>query len=264
MPHVVGCGDRVISTRRITCGGLRGPIETATRARPRHPRYLLTEPQRVPVGESRRSKARPLTTESIDVQAVGVDRLDAVRTLFAAQRATRHCWCMAFCSTGRKFAAGWYGGGNRRRFEAMIGSGTHPMGVLASIAGVPAGWCACGPRSRYVAAIDGRSALLTDLARAEDDCVWLIACLVVAPAHRGTDIVMALLRRAVALAGEQGARAVEAWPLAAGVRDPALSHVGTEPVFARLGFTPLAEPTAGRVVMRLEFDASRIGRAVHA
>jgi len=200
--------------------------------------------------------------DAIDVQTVGARQLNGVRTLFDSERSTRHCWCMAFCSTGRQFAAGWYGGGNRRRFEAMTVAGTHPMGMLASIGGVPAGWCACGPRSRYVAAIGGRSALLADLTRAEDDSVWLVACLFVAPGHRGTGTVMALLRAAVALAGDQGARAVEAWPLAAGVRKPDLTHVGTESVFARLGFERTAEPTAGRVLMRLQLGGAGDGRAV--
>ena len=121
---------------------------------------------------------------------------------------------------------------------------------------------ACGPRTRYVAAIGGRSALLADLSRGEDDSVWLVARPFVAPGHRGTGTVMALLRAAVALAGDQGARAVEAWPLAAGVRKPDLTDVGTQSAFARLGFERTAEPTAGRVLMRLQIGGPGDGRAV--
>ena len=115
------------------------------------------------------------------VQPVGPQQLDDLRRLFEGGRTTRHCWCMAFCTKGWQFASGWYGGGNRRRFESMAVSSPAPMGVLASVGETPVGWCACGPRARYTSAIAGRSSLLTDRPRVEDDTVWLVACLLSTP-----------------------------------------------------------------------------------
>jgi GNAT superfamily N-acetyltransferase len=159
---------------------------------------------------------------------------------------------MAFCTTGWQFAAGWYGGGNRRRFESMTASGPAPMGVLASVHGEPVGWCACGPRARYTAAIAGRSSLLTDRPRNEDDTVWLVACLFIAASHRSAGVAVPMLRAAVVLARNEGATAIEAWPLAAGARRRGDEYLGREGVFARLGFRCVQRPSADRAIMRLE------------
>ena len=159
---------------------------------------------------------------------------------------------MAFCTSGWQFAAGWYGGGNRRRFESMAVSSPAPMGVLAFIGEKPVGWCASGPRGRYTAAIAGRSSLLADRPRGEDDTVWLVACLFIDSSHRAAGIAMPLLHGAIALARSEGATAIEAWPLAAGVRRRDDEHLGRERVFARLGFRCIQRPSAVRAIMRLE------------
>ena len=189
-----------------------------------------------------------------EVQQVDANQLELVRRLFSAERATRHCWCMAFCSTSRQFAVGWYGGGNRQRFEELARSGRAPMGVLASVDGEPVGWCACGPRARYLTAIAGRSALLAQRPRSEDQQVWLIACIFVRPAHRGSGVVGPLVRGAVSLARENCAEAVEAWPLAVGVRRSGDLHVGREGAFARFGFRCIQRPNAERAIMRLDLS----------
>ena len=186
----------------------------------------------------------------VELRAVGPGELEHLRSLFDRQRSTRHCWCMAFCSSSWQFATGWYGNGNRDRFESLARGSATPMGVLASIGGEPVGWCACGPRSRYTAAIAGRSRPLAGRPRHEDESVWLVACLFVDPDQRASPVAVPLLRAAVALAGENGAVAIEAWPLAAGVRRPALAHVGRERVLARLGFRCVERPSAERVIMR--------------
>ena len=191
------------------------------------------------------------------VQQVDADELDLVRRLFGGDRATRHCWCTAFCSTTWQFAAGWYGGGNRRRFEELAGSGQAPMGVLAVTKGEPVGWCACGPRTRYLAAMAGRSGLLAERPRREDQDVWLVACIFVRPDHRGSGVPGHLVRGAVSLARDHGASAVEAWPLAGGVRRPGSLHVGREGAFARLGFRCIQRPTAERAIMRLDLGDER-------
>lgn len=193
--------------------------------------------------------------DGLEVVPVGADGLDAVRQLFATSRSTQHCWCTAFCSTSWQFVMGWYGGGNRRRFEAMAASETDPMGVLALDAGEPVGWCACGPRRRYRVGQSGRSSLLAERRRGEDDTVWLIVCLFVRSDRAGQGVVMSLLRGAVDAGGLAGATAVEAWPLTRGARRNGEAHVGREGLFARLGFQRVAQPSPDRVVMRLDLRA---------
>ena len=193
----------------------------------------------------------------VEVHPVGPDQLDDVKALFEGERATRHCWCTAFCTTSWQFAAGWYGGGNRRRFETMAASSASPMGLLALVDREPAGWCACGPRARYTAAIGGRSSLLAGRPRDEDSTVWLVACIFVGSAHRGSGVALPLLRAAVSLARDEGASAIEAWPLGAGVRSPGDEHLGREGVFVRLGFRCVQRPNANRVIMRRELTGVR-------
>jgi GNAT superfamily N-acetyltransferase len=159
---------------------------------------------------------------------------------------------MAFCLTRSQFAAGWLGSGNRHRFEAIATVNATPMGILASVAGEPVGWCACGPRSRYTVAISGRSKILTHRERAEDDSVWLLPCLLVRSEHQGQGVTYALVRAAVELARREGALAIEGWPLAGSHRQSGDAFLGREKVFEDLGFSCVKRPTPQRVIMRLE------------
>lgn len=185
----------------------------------------------------------------VKTRAVGPDDLADLAVLFGADRTTRHCWCTAFFTSGRQFAAGWFTGGNRRRFERTTAASTTPMGVLAVVDGSPVGWCACGPRSRYLAAVGGRSSLLRGRPREEDHCVWLVACLFVAAAHRRRGVTQSLVGAAVDLARREGARAIEGWP-ASRPRD---AFLGREEVFRAAGFTCVDRPTLERAIMRLDF-----------
>jgi GNAT superfamily N-acetyltransferase len=186
---------------------------------------------------------------------VGPDDLTELAELFESQRNSRHCWCMTFCVTRREFAVGWLNGGNQRRFATMASVSAAPMGVLASDAGKAIGWCACGPRSRYIAATSPRSEIMRNRAPAEDETVWLLPCLFVRAGHRGQGVSHALVSAAVALARREGAAAIEGWPLADTVQRSADAFVGREQMFADLGFRGVDRPTAERVIMRLALSA---------
>ena len=66
----------------------------------------------------------------------------------------------------------------------------------------------------------------------------------------------ALVRAATALARQQGAVALEAWPLAASVERPGEAFLGRQELFAGLGFVPVDRPLPERVVMRLELTGA--------
>ena len=163
---------------------------------------------------------------------------------------------MAFCESRRQFAVGWLNGGNRDRFEAMATAGGPPMGILASMAGEPVGWCACGPRSRYAVAISGRSKILRNRVPTEDERVWLIPCLFVRVGHRAQGVTYTLVRAAVELARREGAIAIEGWPIAGSdLRSPD-AFLGREKVFEDLGFICVGRPSPQRAIMRLEFSGN--------
>jgi GNAT superfamily N-acetyltransferase len=191
----------------------------------------------------------------IETRPVDADDLTDLAFLFAGDRNTRHCWCTAFCTTSGQFAAGWFGGGNRRRFSKLAAAGAHPMGVLALAGNAPVGWCACGPRSRFTAAIKGRSQLLQWRQREEDDQVWLIACLYVDAQHRGRGVSHALITAAIALASRQGALAIEGWPAVPSASGVTELFVGREDLFREQGFTCVDRPSSQRSIMRLELSS---------
>lgn len=191
----------------------------------------------------------PTVPAAVQTRPVGPAELADLSDLFGSARNTRHCWCMAFCSTRTQLALGWFGGGNRRRFAALAAD-QEPLGVLATVDDEPVGWAACGPRSRYLTATDPTNPLTAVMRRGEDDRAWLAPCLFVRPGRRGNGITYALLRAAVALAVDHHAVAIEGWPVAGPDHRPGEDFVGREKVFADLGFRVLDRPSPTRVIMR--------------
>jgi GNAT superfamily N-acetyltransferase len=134
----------------------------------------------------------------------------------------------------------------------MAAASSTPMGILASLASEPVGWCACGPRSRYLAATTARSKIMQDRARDEDEIVWLLPCVFVRAERRGQGVTHALMRAAVELARREGASAIEGWPLAGSEPHSGDAFLGREQVFEELGFSCVDRPTPERVIVRLE------------
>ena len=118
---------------------------------------------------------------------------------------------MAPCVSGFAFGVGWVTKSNQRRFAAMAADSPTPMGMLASLSTGPVGWCATGPRSRYVGGTTSTGER-RDGDGGEDDAVWLVPCFFVHPAHRSRGVTHALLRAAVELATTHGATAIEGRP----------------------------------------------------
>lgn len=128
------------------------------------------------------------------------------------------------------------------------------MGVLASVSAEPVGWCACGPRSRYVGPGTTGATMLRDRDRHEDDAVWLVPCFFVRADHRSAGVTHALLRSAIEVATRYGATAIEGWPAAGSHPHPGDVFKGRESLFTKRGFTRNAGPQGRQVVMRLELS----------
>jgi GNAT superfamily N-acetyltransferase len=144
------------------------------------------------------------------------------------------------------------GEGNRASFKALAEDSGLPMGLLAyENAGEPVGWCAVGPRSRYV------RALKTPTYRGgepEDNSVtWLVPCLFTRKDMRGSGITRALLQAAVEFARQNGATALEGFPFSGSARRSSGDvQVGFESLFSSCGFHVVRTPSPSRVVMRRE------------
>lgn len=184
---------------------------------------------------------RPLTS----------DRTSDLDALFASDPVADRCFCMwfiipvkAFHEAGRE--------GNRAGFAGLAASDSFPLGLVAYDGKQPVGWCAVGPRDRYLRAMSGPTLKQRD--RSEDATVWLVPCFFIRPEARGSGVATALLQAAVEHARKHGATAIEGFPLAGDKRRSGGSdfQTGVEPLFADCGFEPVARPSDNRVIMRLE------------
>jgi GNAT superfamily N-acetyltransferase len=190
-------------------------------------------------------------TPGFQIYPVTPDRLDDVADLFNSNGATRGCWCMFFLLKRQDYFTGRRGG-NEVVFRELTSQGDVPLGLVAYRGEKPVGWVAAGPRSRYATATAARSRILKERDPAEDEDVWLVPCFFVRVGARRAGLTRALLKAAVELAEDHGAKAVEGFPLAAGPKAGADGFLGTEQVFAGCGFIEVARPTDRRVVMRRE------------
>lgn len=187
----------------------------------------------------------------ITITALNPDRIDDLGRLFGTYEVTDRCWCMWFIIPVKEYhAAG--GEGNRASMTQLVAESELPMGLLAyNDAGEAVGWCAVGPRARYVRALKTPTYRGGEV---EDDTnVWLVPCFFTRKDARGEGVTNALLEAAVDLAAQNGASAVEGFPHAGpGRRSGNDLQVGFESLFASCGFHVIRTPSPTRVVMRRE------------
>ena len=185
-----------------------------------------------------------MTTHRIEVHPLTPARWRDLVALFETSSTTRHCWCMWFRQSNAEYRAG--GEQNRRAFQRIVRTAAAPPGVLAYIDDNPVGWCAVAPRDVYT-----RLARSRTLQPLDDKPVWSVTCFFIDARARRRGVGHALLRAAVALAAEHGARIVEGYPLAPGRKlrsDEA--YVGVTSLFEKAGFAEVARPSEHRAIMR--------------
>ena len=167
-------------------------------------------------------------------------------SLFGPRGACGGCWCMWWRLPRSRFNTG-KAGGNRRALKRLVDAGRVP-GILAYDGENPVGWCSVAPRDDFPALDRSRI-----LARLDDEPVWSIVCFFVAKEARRRGLTAGLIKAAVGYARKNGARVVEAYPVAParGGMPDAWAYTGFESVFARAGFTEAARRSPRRAVWRL-------------
>lgn len=191
----------------------------------------------------------------IEVLPATVDRFDIVRAVLAPADPTAHaCWCLSYRVPNAEYRA-LAGEERPARLRQYAVDGPAP-GVVATVAGEPAGWCSVAPRTQHHRLEHSRTIPAID-----DLPVWSIVCLVVRAPFRGQGVAHALVAGAVEHARAQGAPAVEAYPIESGDRrvGSALAFSGTTRLFEAAGFerVRLTDSTSGgrqRWVMRRTLD----------
>lgn len=182
--------------------------------------------------------------EKLEIKPLSPEMMDAMGAVLRGSWGST-CWCMYPRWTESQMRDEANGGerGPRRR-EAMTelaGRAVAP-GLMAFEGDQPVGWIAIAPREELTRVARSRATLPVD-----DEPVWVIPCVTVHRKHRGRGIALALIEAAVSYAGQQGARAVEAYPRAGGERiGDDNAYFGTEEMFSRAGFSIIRGPLEGR------------------
>lgn len=196
--------------------------------------------------------ARTIDTASdggaLRVEPVGPQHDDDLQRLFGSDPMVDACWCMWYVVRVADFHQQGRDG-NRAAFLELQATSPEPLGVLAYRGDEPVGWCAAGPRSRYVRAL--KTPTLRGRDPAEDDDVWLVTCLFVKEGHRRGGVAAALIEGASALARARGACAIEGFPDAPGKRSERGAR-GAESTFEACGFTVVRRPSPARAIVRRE------------
>lgn len=187
---------------------------------------------------------------ALTIEAVTSDLIDDVGRLFSADKLADKCWCMWFITPVKDFHAVGHEG-NRARFCELVANSDQPPGLLAYQNGEPVGWCAVGPRSRYVRAL--KTPTYSGGEVRKDSDIWLVPCFFVRKDARGAGVSRALLEAAVNLAKDNSATAIEGFPNSGTKRRSSGEiQVGFESLFSACGFKVIRTPSTSRVVMRRE------------
>jgi GNAT superfamily N-acetyltransferase len=174
-----------------------------------------------------------------------------VRTLVGPKRPDASvCWCLSY-RIPSKVNNELRGQARGEYVAQLLQHG--PLGVLAYDDDEPVGWAAVAPRADTTFARNRRIPQVDDLP------VWALWCIRVRPGHRGKGLSHALIRGAVEFAREQGAPAVEAYPLDnKGAKvDLTMAYAGLRQNFEAAGFRYVTDTSSvlnghPRVLMRYD------------
>jgi GNAT superfamily N-acetyltransferase len=195
----------------------------------------------------------------IRVVAATSDRWDDVIVLLGGD-GERGCWCQSWRGSDASFGHS-APSGNRERLRAQVDDGAFAPGLIAYQGEEPVGWCGLGPRLAMPRLVNSRTIPAVD-----DLPVWSIGCFRIRVGHRRRGVARALLAAAVEHAREQGAPALEAYPIdSEGQRvDVGFGFVGFTSMFEAQGFQRVVRTdahSAGRPrwLMRLDLRPAARG-----
>ena len=202
---------------------------------------------------------RPTTEQDLRIVPANEASWDDVRSVFTDSYA-RRCLCQRFK------VAGWIWRDTTQEQRATMlceqtgcddPAATTTSGLLAYVAGEPAGWVAVEPRTAYPKLRTSRVPWGGRDEDKDDDSVWAVTCFTVRKGYRGQGLTYELARATVDYARSRGARALEAYPM---ITQPGKEitwgelHVGARQVFEEAGFHQVGRPTVRRVIMRIDFE----------
>ncbi len=193
---------------------------------------------------------------ALTVRPLCADDWATIEALFGRNGACGGCWCMWWrVPRGGKLWEEFKGAKNKRAFKKLVISG-NVYGCLAFAATEPIGWCCVGPRTDFPR-LERTKALRT----AWRERTWSVICFYIRPGWRHHGVATALLREAVKVARDNGARELEAYPVRpsadGGEMPAAFAWTGLPRLFEKQKFRTVTPPGGSRDVYRRRFRAPR-------
>ena len=166
--------------------------------------------------------------------------------LFGEKGACGGCWCMYWRLEHRTYEAN-KGENNKRALRQRVDN-HHPLGVIAFDGTIPVGWCSLSPRADLIRLENSRT-----LKPLDNIDVWTISCLFVYRPYRKQNISTALVAAATRYAFEQGAPAVEAYPVVPKKHKipDVFAFPGLVRAFTKAGFEVVQSVSTSRVIVRI-------------
>lgn len=191
----------------------------------------------------------PLMPE-LAIHPLTPERWSDLVALFETDSICRMCWCTAhrLPSAIRRDLKG----DERKKHLAKAVKSGPPPGLLAYRRGEAVGWMAIAPRPQTPEFnLGAKASAVEDEEDAENPAVWAATCFFIRKDARGLGIAEELLKTGIAWARKNGAKRLEAAPMAHEERrSTAGLFVGPKRVFDRAGFTAVIERKPGRPLMR--------------
>lgn len=186
-------------------------------------------------------------TEKFSFEPLTTDTWKAFEKLFGPRGACAGCWCMNWRLNKKDYDNG-KGDGNKKAIHNLVRQ-QEPLGVLAFQGDEAVGWCAIAPREKYIRLEKSRA-----LRPVDNLPVWSISCFYIAKNFRRQGLNLKLIKAAVKLAKENGARLVEAYPIDAHEKKfpDVFAWTGLLSPFLSAGFKEVKRNTPTRPILRYQ------------
>jgi GNAT superfamily N-acetyltransferase len=171
----------------------------------------------------------------LDFYPVTKDRWTDFEQLFESKGGPHNCWCTVWRVNENKKTIPGKAGKKASMYNRVIND--IPIGILAYLENEPIGWCSIAPRETY-------RKLGGDETK---EGVWSLVCFFIKIPFRNKGIASQLIDAAIGYAKDNGAKYIEAYPVAPD--SPSYRFMGFVPTFERAGFQFLKAAGTRRNVM---------------
>ena len=184
----------------------------------------------------------------IRFRPVTVERLTDLAEFSLCHGKFRYCSCMRWRMTSSAFRRSTKED-RVAALDELVRAGT-PVGILAYSGTESVGWCSIAPRETYAALERSRV-----LPRIDGTPVWSVVCLFVDRHFRRQGLTCRLLKAATGYARDQGAPAVEGYPVAPDA--PSYTYMGSPATYRHAGFVDATPAGQKRMVMRCDLSCGK-------